>query len=430
MTSRMTSAPSAALVGRTVRTSLAVLAFVCASTAATYAQTVPAPQAPESATQASSTTSSANPFTVDPSLTTSSEPTTVAQGPAPARATTPAFGNLPIIDVVVDFTQPGVPFNSTYPCTHASTACQYHTFDPLDVGGTVRIPITKNIYAAFDRFIGGTLDQAVERVINARTVTAFGVTEGAKGNVYPGYTRDVVLQYRLDELLGKYVYVEEGLYFRHRLYANDGSGVSSVPFDCSAIGTHTSGCTTSSTEAHMGYLKLTYTTPPIAALLKSNFSFFIQGEGQNVDHHVGTVCNATQVAHGYFGCTIAEQVGYIDENPSQSRVYETTQGVTWSIPINKGLSVSSRERWGALNWYENQPFPFRWSSANDISLNKRFSSGFTLTMTHSDYHSIMMGTIGVNGLAPFSTYLSPNVIHVASWDVLGTFHLDTNSWFH
>jgi len=180
----------------------------------------------------------------------------------------------------------------------------------------------------------------------------------------------------------------------------------------------------------MGYLKLTYTTPPIAALLKSNFSFFIQGEGQNVDHHVGTVCNATQVAHGYFGCTIAEQVGYIDENPSQSRVYETTQGVTWSIPINKGLSVSSRERWGALNWYENQPFPFRWSSANDISLNKRFSSGFTLTMTHSDYHSIMMGTIGVNGLAPFSTYLSPNVIHVASWDVLGTFHLDTNSWFH
>ena len=53
MTSRTTSALTAALVGRTVRTSLAVLAFTCGTTVATYAQTVPAPQAPASAPQAS-----------------------------------------------------------------------------------------------------------------------------------------------------------------------------------------------------------------------------------------------------------------------------------------------------------------------------------------------------------------------------------------
>jgi hypothetical protein len=436
MTSRTTSTPKAAPVGRTVRTSLAVLAFTCGTTAATYAQTVPAPQAPASATQASSSTTATNPYSVDPQYAASLDPITinaalpqtVAQGPAPA-APHPAFGHLPILDVVVDFTQPGVQYNeSIYGHTYTN---QYHTFDPLDVGGTVRIPITPNFYLAFDRLVGGTLDQATERVIPQATIHAFGVTEGTKGTpIWPAYSRDVVLQYRADELIGKYFALEEGFYFRHRLYANDGSGVSAVPYDCTAAGKYGAGCTVSSTEAHMAYLMATYNTPPIQPLLRSTFSFFIQGEGQNVDHHVGTRCNATQVANGYFGCTVVDNVGYIDENPSQSRVYETTQGVTWAIPLGSGASVSARERWGALNWYENQPFPFRWASALDLAVNKRFNSLFTLTLRHSDYHTVEMGTIGVNGLAPFSTYLSPNAIHVASWDVLGTFHIDTNSWFH
>jgi len=70
--------------------------------------------------------------------------------------------------------------------------------------------------------------------------------------------------------------------------------------------------------------------------------------------------------------------------------------------------VSARERWGALNFYENQPFPFRWATAFDAIISKRFSPGFTLALRHSDYHTVMMGTTGVNGLAPFATFLSPN----------------------
>jgi len=184
MTSRTTSTPKAALVGRTVRTSLAALALISASTAATYAQTVPAPQAPASATQASSqTAASTNPFTVDQYVPVSA-PATVAQGPAPAMATPKPmpFGHLPIIDATLDYTAQGVPFNA--PIFNQGPGNQYHTYDPLDVGGTVRIPITPGIYAAFDRLVGGTVDQAVERVINTSPETHKATV------TYPGYSRD------------------------------------------------------------------------------------------------------------------------------------------------------------------------------------------------------------------------------------------------
>ena len=421
MTSRTTSAPSAALVGRTVRTSLAVLAFVCGTTVATYAQAVPAPQAPDSATQATSTTTSANPFTLGQSSTATAAPATLAQAPAPTPRS-PSFSYFPVIDIVTTFSQPGVPFNNGY-YNHAN-GNQYHSYDPLDVGGTIRLPVTRYFYFAFDRITEGTVNQAVERVINTNPVTHVASV------VYPGVSRDIILQYRGDLQLGKYVVVEAGDSFRHRLYANDGSGVSSVPYDC-AGGHYASGCTVSSTEHHFAYLGFTFTTPPIMALLRSTFAFNLTGDAQNVDHNVGTRCTAGNVTDHLFGCTVAGNVGYIDENPSQNRVYETTQGVTWTIPVDvkHGLSVSGRERWGALNFYENQPFPFRWATAFDAIITKRFSPGFTLALRHSDYHTIMMGTTGVNGLAPFATFLSPNAIHVASFDVLGTFHIDTGSWF-
>jgi hypothetical protein len=444
MTSR-TTAPTTALIGRTVRTSLAVIALGCVTTTSVYAQTVPAPAAPAGATTpvAATRPSAQDQFILDNSFTSALDPVTVSQGSpsgppsgqGPTAKTAPSFSHFPLIDVVTDFTQPGVTYSSAgcnayaAPTGHTKpSTCQYHAFDPVDVGGTVRIPITKNVYAAFDRLIGGTLNQATERVITEPANISYGTVKTGPGASYGAYSRDVVLQYRLDELLGKSVVVEEGLAFRHRLYANDGSGVSSVPFDC-ADGKHASGCTTASTEAHYAYLSLTYSTPRIKELLRSTFAFNLTGSAQNVDHHVGIVCSATQVTDGYFGCTHANQVGYVDENPSQNRVYETTQGVTWTVPINASTALSARERWGALNWYENQPFPFRWATALDLAINKNIGRAFSLTLRHSDYHSVEFGTTGVNGLAPLSGFISPNAIHVASYQVIGTFHLDTGKIF-
>lgn len=437
MTSRMAKAPGTALIRQAVRTSAAILALSCGATAAAFAQTVPAPApaaaepaadsqaatspvaapvtAPATTPVAAPATTSKNPFTVDPQ--------TVAQTP-PARppAKRRPLGHYPIIDIVTTFVQPGVPFIG-----RPSPSNQYHTYDPIDVGGTFRIPITRNIYAAFDRVTGGTINQAVERVINP---------PAQGGVIYPGSSRDIVLQYRLDEQFGRFL-IEEGLSFRHRIYANDGGGVSSVPFLC-ANGKFASGCTVSSTEHHYGYLGVTYTTPPIKELLRSTFSFNLTGDVQHVDHHVGTLCRTATALKFAKGCTTANTsatsltVGYIDENPSQDLVYETTQFVTWNIPIDikHRTNFSLRERWGALNFYENQPFPYRWATAVDYVLTKAFTPGFSLALRHSDYHSIQMGTDGVNGLAPFATFLSPNAIHVGSWDVIGTFHIDTNTWFH
>ena len=254
--------------------------------------------------------------------------------------------------------------------------------------------------------------------------------------MYPGVSRDIILQDRADWQFSRQLLVEAGLSFRHRLYANDGSGVSSVPFLCANGGLSTgAGCTVSSTEHHYGYLGFTYTTKPWKELWYSTFALNLTGDAQNVDHHVAVTCSAQSIHYGAVGCPALANtalVGYLDENSSQDRYYETTQGVTWNIPVDRKHKVtfSDRFRWGALNFYENQPFPFRWAAANDFILTKVFSQGFSLALRRSDYHTVEMGTVGVDGLAPFGTFLSPNAIHVASWDLLGSFHLDTNSWFH
>jgi len=456
MTPRIAFAPGAALVGRMVRTSLTVAALTCGTGAAAFAQTVPSAPAPVAAT---TTDAAAQPAPAAPATTTIAQTTpatTKAGGATTLAPASTAVGHFPIIDFVLTFTQPGGvgPSGSTSLLLPAAIRHnQYHAYDPLDLGGTVRIPVTRKLYFAFDRVTEGTLNQAVERVI----VPAPQLPGTGTGTIYPGVSRDIILQYRGDYQFTPQLLMEVGESFRHRIYANDGSGVSSVPFLCangtfaavSTVGGVTipgGGCTVSSTEHHYGYLGFTWTTRPIKELLYSTFAFNLTGDRQNVDHNVGVTCSAGTIAQmnaGYAkvnGCRNASgvptvsalTVGYLDENPSQSAVYETTQGVTWNIPLDRKRRVvfTDRMRWGALNFYENQPFPFRWAIANDMILTKVFSPGFTMALRHSDYHTNEMGTVGVNGLAPFATFISPNAIHVASWDVIGTFHVDTNSWFH
>jgi len=268
-----------------------VLAFTCGTTVATYAQTVPAPQAPASAPQASTMTIVTNPFTLDQSISPSA-PITVAQAvPGPAPVTQPPLGHLPIIDLVVTFSQPGVPFNNPI---DKATGNQYHAYDPLDLGGTFRLPVTRYFYLAFDRFTEGTLNQAVERVINTNPVTHVASSS------IPVSRATFVSSTAVTSKLGKFVVVEAGESFRHRLYANDVR--ASAPY-LRLLGNrkHTAGCTTSSTEHHFAYLGMTYTTPPLLALFKSTFAFNLTGDAQNVDHNVGTICTAGNVTDHLFG---------------------------------------------------------------------------------------------------------------------------------
>ena len=325
----------------------------------------------------------------------------------------PPLSHLPIIDFVLTYTQPA----------YYGSNANLKGYDPIDLGGTVRIPVTRKLNLFFDRITEGTIHQPLECVI-----------QPPGGAVCPNNSRDIILQYHGTYAFDRFVSLDVGDSFRHRIWNSNGSGVSTVPFLCNNNGQSTGpNCTVSSTEHHFGYVGVNYTTKPWKELLRSTFVFSLTGDAQNVDHHVAIVCSAASRLLGA-NCTelVNGQVGYIDQNPRQSVYYETTQGVSMIVPVDPkhGTSLLLNERWGALNFYENAGFsgttagaisaPYRWNSSLTYQLSKRFSPGFTLAMRHSDLHSIPQG-------APF---LFPNAIHVGSWDVIGTFHVDTNTFFH
>ncbi len=310
--------------------------------------------------------------------------------PAAARAQSapvpPPVGHLPIIDLIPTFTQPLDYANNT----------QMHHYQPLDVGGVVRIPVTRDFSVSFDRVIGGTLDVPLAR----------------QGAILPGYSRDIVLFYHGTYTFHKYLTLDVGDAFRHRAYNNDASGVSGAPFPASV----------SSTEAHWGYAGLAYATHPVAGLFNSTFTFTEQVQAQNVDHHVGVLCTAALVHAGADGCTLAGTAGVVDEHPNQARYYTTSQTIAVAVPIDAkhGTTLSFSDLWGALSWYENAPFPYRYTGVEQLLLTKRFNPNFTLGIRARQYYQVPQG-------APFP---APSVIHLGSVDVLATFHVDLNKLLH
>jgi len=347
----------------------------------------------------------------------------------------PPLSHLPIIDFVVTFTQPA--YYGSRPGPGVPVTGPTNQYDPLDLGGTVRIPVTRKFNLFFDRITEGTLNQPLECVIQP------AVPGGAAARACPSDSRDILLQYHGTYAFDRFVSLDLGDSFRHRIWTNGGNGVSTVPYLCNNNGQSTGSpppgnCSVSSTEHHFGYGTLSYTTKPIRNWWNSVFVFSETVEHQNVDHHVGMVCSAALIATlhqaaNQLTCPNGNgNVGYYDENPNTSAYWETTQGISWILPVDArhGVTLLTNERWGALNFYENPGIignfgttigvPYRWNSALTMQLSKRFSPGFTLAMRHSDFHSVPQGT-------PF---VAPNAIHVGSWDLIGTFHVDTNTFFH
>ena len=321
------------------------------------------------------------------------------QPASPARPATPAqaLSHLPIIDFVVTFTQPAYYTNMS----------QLPHYDPIDLGGTVRFPISRKLSLFFDRITEGTINQPLEKqLIN-------GVPN------LPKDTRDVILQYHGTWTFNRNLTMDLGESFRHRIFSS-GNGkdfafntnISAQPFPY----------TLSSTEHHFGYLGFSYTTRPWKEFWNSTFVFSETLDRQNVDHNVAITCTGAMVAAGINRCTVPGNGGLLDERPGTQAFYETTQGISWILPVDAkhGTSFLLNERWGYLNFYENTPYPWRWTSALTYQLSKRFSPGFTLALRHSDLHEALVS-------APFP---APSTVHVGSWDIIGTFHYDTNSLFH
>jgi hypothetical protein len=423
----------------------AAVAISLGSSAAALAQTAPAP-APEvpvaAADQTAPTTATpvaptnpapavSQPVPAPPPAVTAPNPVLAQARPAPRPVATP-FSFLPVIDFVVTFTQPA--YYGNRPSLPTTGLSPINLYDPLDIGGTVRFPVTRKINLFFDRITEGTVNQPLECIIQP------SVPGGAAARICPSDSRDIILQYHATYAFDRYVTMDVGDSFRHRIWTNGGNGVSTVPYLCNNSGQSTGpNCTVSSTEHHFGYLGFTYLTKPWKSLWNSAFAFTMTADHQNVDHHVGMVCSAALIASLTAGGAASQltcpngngNVGYFDENPRTSAYWESTQGITWILPVDPkhGVTFTTNERWGALNFYENPGIfgffgtttgvPYRWNSALAMVLSKRFSPGFTLALRHQDYHSVPQGT-------PF---IAPNAIHVGSWDVIGTFHVDTNNMF-
>jgi hypothetical protein len=326
-----------------------------------------------------------------------------APGPAAAPPRAPAasgpakFGHLPIIDIIPVFTDPQ--FYTVAPIAKNGQPAVNPLknggvgYDPLDVGGTFKLPITPVLSASFDRVVEGTLNVPDARVTNA-----------THAYVYNVYSRDVVLVTRLDEQF-KRLQIEEGLYFRHRIAG--GSQTSNNPLLP----------TIASREAHYGYVGVTYATGGIPWLLNSFITFNINADTQAVDHHVGCLLKTLEGVAAT--CPKGNTTGVIDENPGQNRVWETDQYVQLTIPVDKkhGLTLVGQDRWGALNFYENAPFPYRWTTSQTYLLTKRFNRVFSLSLRARDQWAVASG----------SPYVKPNAQHNGTIDVLADFKIDTNT---
>ena len=196
--------------------------------------------------------------------------------------------------------------------------------------------------------------------------------------MYNLYSRDVVLVTRLDEQF-KRLQIEEGLYFRHRIAG--GSQTSNNPLLP----------TIASREAHMGYVGLTYATGGIPWLLNSFITFNINADTQAIDHRVGCLLKALDGVAAT--CPNGNTTGFIDENPSQNRVWETDQYVQLTIPIDKKHGViTGQDLRGALNFYENAPFPYRWTTSQTYLLSKRFNREFSLSLRVRDQWAVPSGS--------------------------------------
>jgi hypothetical protein len=332
----------------------------------------------------------------------SESPAPAPVGPAitPPRAVTPRaapFGHYPIIDIIPIYTQPQFVdsrVTSTKPVVTDALKNAGTGYDPLDVGGTIKIPITPAISAAFDRVVEGTLAAPNARVTNAENAY-----------IYPVFFRDALIVERLDEQFHRFT-LEEGLAFRHRIVG--GANTSNNPFPP----------TISSTEAHYGYVGLSYVTAPIAWLHNSFITLNINADTQAIDHHVG--CRGTVFTSGNFKAPCV--AGVFDPNPSQNRVWETDQYVQLTIPIDKknGLTATAQDRWGALNFYENAAFPYRWATSQTYLFTKRFDRVLAVSIRLRDQTALAIG-------AP---YVRPNAQHNGTVDLLADFKLDTNAFLH
>ncbi|MGD1066143.1 MAG: hypothetical protein ABR975_04950 [Vulcanimicrobiaceae bacterium] len=396
------------------------------------AQTAPATaSAPTTGTTA--TTPATTPVVTTPAVVDTTPAVTAQNAPASGNSGAPHTGfnvsHYPIIDIIPIYTAESLQYSQPG-----------RSWDYLDIGGTVKIPISTRLSVAFDRLVGGTLNTAPERTLSPTT--------GAP--TFNAESRDVVLVYRADWQFSPNWLLEGGFQFRHRAYAGCEPTAANAP-DCSLSATSVSSnsgissvpfpYTNSSTEAHWGYLGLTYTTPPIQALKNVQFAFNFTGDDQRMDPNVAVLCTSATTQLPYPGSAAHPCTGHVHQiilvpeddlqtngTPylNQQSYLESTQYVAAIVPFTHGITGVVNYTWGALNFYENQEFPWRWSSAMTYTLTDKFNPFVAFTLRWKNLHEDPQNIPYACGPVPGCT----NTVHVGDFDAYFTFHVDTGAWFH
>ncbi|HTW84349.1 MAG TPA: hypothetical protein VMD91_09805 [Candidatus Sulfotelmatobacter sp.] len=417
------------LLPRRIDTVLTVASVVVAlsvgAVAQAQAQTVPATNPAPAAANAQS------PMIAPTTPDLSTQQVSQATGAPGISHTGFNVSHYPVIDIIPIYTE------ETLQNSHPG-----YTYQNFDVGGSVRIPISTKWSVSFDRNVGGNLNTAPERTLSPTT--------GAP--TYNAVSRDAVLVYRTDWQFSPNWLLEGGLQFRHRLYAgcfvngcplnaagnSQNSGISAVPFPYS----------NNSTEAHWGYLGLTYTTPAIHELHGTRFSFNITGDEQNADQNVAELCSSATAFYGCGAPGMLHHIIYLPEGalntnavgplctvtPTGTTKYnsvptysncpksytESTQYVAAVVPVDRHITAVVNFTWGTLNYYENQEFPWRWADGWTYAVTDRFNPFVAFSIRWQNKHEDMIDI----------PYASPNVNHVGNFDAYFTFHVDTGNWFH
>lgn len=211
--------------------------------------------------------------------------------------------------------------------THAAGGDETSQAGNPRIDGTVRAQgsvtqrIGKHLSFSFDHLDGGSLETTVGRNI---------APSGAP--IINGSVHDVVNQFRVDGS-AKQVTAELGYFYRYRTCCPGTTDPTNL----------------APADWHETYLTLGYETLPIGALHGTTLSYAITGH--LVPHHVTQAFLATLPS------------GFSDRNHTETGISQAL-GLTTPIDIRRTLTVGGSFGWGAMDYFDNAPFPFYYTNVN------------------------------------------------------------------
>jgi hypothetical protein len=238
----------------------------------------------------------------------------------------------------------------------------------VELTGSATIPLFRGLSFSFDRNAGGLIWS----------------TLGPFSGIQPGSFKDNIEDYRLDYVVNRSFSVEASLANRHRECC-PGSADPNNP---------------ASSEWHTGNLGLTYTTPSFKFL---NHGVFVLGvTGHTANHNPSPNAEA--------GFAPGQSIGHVRE-------YGVSQAATvvYPIDIKNRLTATATYTWGALDYFENAPFP--WSYKIWI---------FGLNKTVNPYLGFELQAFNLTQGEQGSPFPTPNTIHEVSYALTANIHLDLN----